>query len=278
MSTDYQTILDQTRAAADSAAAAAVKTKSDREAIEALVLEINEEQAISIKNSKEAIRKAIVAKGQSCSTSVPFEEYANKISAINSESSGGTPPSSDSSSEFEPGFDGDGYTLYSRHTSIGYGSNANNNLSMFDTWNDDTHYLMAAVDKYKFKLVSLDEYYAAAIGTDNNLYIWGRGQYPEHFSKNKSVWFKPYLLDDSGNWKYVFVTRSTLHAINTAGDLYFMGNNGWNCGGSNKHSYGELMKVSLSFKCKKVLTIFDQFGLLLSEDGKIYTCGRTTQR
>lgn len=40
------------------------------------------ENLTSIVNSKEAIRQAIVAKGQACAKTVPFSQYAGKISAI----------------------------------------------------------------------------------------------------------------------------------------------------------------------------------------------------
>ena len=82
MSTDYDNLVLRAEAAATSAAESARKTSEDRIAVESIVTGIDGSKIPSIKASKEAIRQAIVDKGQDCDVTVPFEQYATKIANI----------------------------------------------------------------------------------------------------------------------------------------------------------------------------------------------------
>ena len=88
MATDYDALVLRAETAANNAAASAEQAAADRQAVEQLTLTINNEQAVSIQNSKEEIRQAIVAKGQECDTSVAFADYADKILSITTEAGG----------------------------------------------------------------------------------------------------------------------------------------------------------------------------------------------
>lgn len=88
MATDYDALVLRAETAANNAADSAEQAAADRQAVEQLTLTINNEQAVSIQNSKEEIRQAIVAKGQECDTSVAFADYADKILSITTEAGG----------------------------------------------------------------------------------------------------------------------------------------------------------------------------------------------
>ena len=82
MSTEYENLVNRAETAATNAANSSKAAQEALAAAQQLTTVINEQQAVSINSSKEAIRQAIVSKGQACDTSVAFDQYAGKISAI----------------------------------------------------------------------------------------------------------------------------------------------------------------------------------------------------
>lgn len=82
MSTEYDNLVNRAEIAATNAAASSKAAQEALAEAQQIATVINKQQATSINNSKEAIRQAIVAKGQDCDTSVAFDQYAGKINAI----------------------------------------------------------------------------------------------------------------------------------------------------------------------------------------------------
>lgn len=76
------TLVERAQAAASAAISSALRISADKDYISGIYQQIQSYKIPSINASKEAIRQAIISKGQECPTSVPFSDYASLISHI----------------------------------------------------------------------------------------------------------------------------------------------------------------------------------------------------
>ena len=76
------TLVERAQMAASAAISSAIKISADKDYISGIYQQIQSYKIPSINTSKEAIRQAIINKGQDCPTSVPFSGYADLINNI----------------------------------------------------------------------------------------------------------------------------------------------------------------------------------------------------
>lgn len=273
-----QDLLDQIQNAANITLANAQEAKNALTEAKAISLKINNEQAVSINNSKEAIRQAIINKGQSCSRSVPFDKYAEKIMAIEGgASSGGSSSSgSSSSSEFVDGFNGTGKFLYR------LGVRGTNNLSMLKNvynFDNSTKYDYIKLKNRKFKSFSISNSgkYALMIGTDGNLYSINYGDNAGSCLNSSSIeCCEPTLVDSSGNWKKVYIDELNSFIFNENDELYVCGtNSNYKFGLDHNNTVWHKTKIEYDgiTKWEKVFA-YGNCAFYLSKDGRLFCTGR----
>lgn len=281
-----QDLLDQIEEAANITLANVQEAKDVLAEAKAISLKINNEQVISINNSKEAIRQAIVNKGQSCSRSVPFDQYAEKIMAIEGGEGG-------ASSNFIKGFDSDGKFLYRLGLKIGPGFNKNDeddyyetdlnrNLSLLTTtynFTSDLKYDYSKLKNRKFLSYSISNTgnYALMVGTDKNLYALNYGNNPGSLQKFSGLEFlEPTLVDNAGNWKKVYVDYTESYLFNENDELYVCGvNNEYKFGLGNTKNIWSKRKIEVDgISTWEKVACYGCCSFYLSKNGRLFSTGR----
>lgn len=273
-----QDLLDQIQEAANITLSNAQEAKNALAEAKAISLKINNEQAVSINNSKEAIRLAIINKGQSCSSSVPFDKYAEKIMAIEGGTSSGDSSSSgsSSSSNFVDGFNGNGKFLYR------LGVRGTNNLSMLKNvynFDNSTKYDYIKLKNRKFKSFSISNSgkFALMIGTDGNLYTINYGDNAGSCLNFSSIeCCEPTLVDSSGNWKKVYIDEYNSFIFNEDDELYVCGTNSdYKFGLDHNNTVWRKTKIEYNgiTKWEKVFA-YGNCAFYLSKDGRLFCSGR----
>jgi alpha-tubulin suppressor-like RCC1 family protein len=266
---DYTELVNQAKEAATSAAAHAQTAQEALSNARSISLTINNEKVVEINNCKENIRQAIINKGQECSKTVPFSQYANKILSIVSE---GNNDSSLIINGYEQGFNSknDGYYFVSRRN---IGSD-NMNLYLLEDYSGGERGLITKNNKYKFKSFANCDRQSIAIGTDGNLYGWGRRYYGSFLTKGDIIYY-PKLIDGSGNWKKVWSKYNDFFALNNNGELFSAGDNNYCKIGNDIDNYCGLYKIDNIDGCKwKKAESNEVASYFLTEDGRLFSCGR----